>query len=72
MGSGVALVGHPGLSGYASTKGAIESLVRSLRPDASVDEVESLIQDTASSAPGGETYHGAGHLDLKRLVKRAE
>lgn len=29
--SGVGLVGHPGLSGYASTKGAIEALVRSLR-----------------------------------------
>ena len=47
------------------------ALVRSLRPDASVTEVESLIRETASSAPGGETYHGAGHLDLKRLVKRA-
>ena len=29
--SGVAFVGHPGLSGYASTKGAIEALARSLR-----------------------------------------
>lgn len=29
--SGVGLVGHPGLSGYASTKGAIEALTRSLR-----------------------------------------
>lgn len=29
--SGVARVGHPGLSGYASTKGAIEALTRSLR-----------------------------------------
>ncbi len=29
--SGVGLVGHPGLSGYASTKGAIEALARSLR-----------------------------------------
>jgi subtilisin family serine protease len=47
------------------------ALVRSLRPDASVDEVESLIKETASRAPGGETYHGAGHLDLERLVKRA-
>jgi subtilisin family serine protease len=47
------------------------ALVRSLRPDASVEEVESLIQETASDAPGGETYHGAGHLDLERLVKRA-
>ncbi|WP_266081198.1 S8 family peptidase [Haladaptatus caseinilyticus] len=47
------------------------ALVRSLRPNASVEEVESLIQETANSAPGGETYHGAGHLNLKRLVKRA-
>ena len=29
--SGVALVGHPGLTGYASTKGAVEALTRSLR-----------------------------------------
>ncbi|WP_436907500.1 SDR family NAD(P)-dependent oxidoreductase [Halosimplex marinum] len=29
--SGVSLVGHPGLSGYASTKGAVEALTRSLR-----------------------------------------
>jgi NAD(P)-dependent dehydrogenase (short-subunit alcohol dehydrogenase family) len=29
--SGAGLVGHPGLSGYASTKGAIEALVRSLQ-----------------------------------------
>lgn len=29
--SGAGLVGHPGLSGYASTKGAIEAFVRSLR-----------------------------------------
>jgi NAD(P)-dependent dehydrogenase (short-subunit alcohol dehydrogenase family) len=31
MSSGAGLVGHPGLTGYASTKGAIEALVRSLR-----------------------------------------
>jgi NAD(P)-dependent dehydrogenase (short-subunit alcohol dehydrogenase family) len=29
--SGVGLVGNPGLSGYASTKGAVEALTRSLR-----------------------------------------
>ena len=29
--SGAGIVGHPGLSGYASTKGAIEALVRTLR-----------------------------------------
>ncbi len=47
------------------------ALVRSLRPDASVDEIESLIQETARMPEEGETYHGAGHLDLRRLVKRA-
>ena len=46
------------------------ALVRSLRPDASVEAVESLIRETASDAPGGEAYHGAGHLDLERLVER--
>ena len=47
------------------------ALVRSLRPDAGAGEVESLIRETAADAPGGERYHGAGHLDLRRLVKRA-
>lgn len=47
------------------------ALVRSLKPDASVDEVESLIQETASLPEEGETYHGAGHLDLDALVKAA-
>jgi subtilisin family serine protease len=47
------------------------ALVRSLRPDASPGEVESLIQETARDAPGGEQYHGAGHLDLRRLVREA-
>ena len=46
------------------------ALVRSLRPDASVSEVERLIKETASDV-GSVTYHGAGHLDLKRLVKRS-
>ena len=47
------------------------ALVRSLRPDASPEEVEALIRETARDAPGGELYHGAGHLDLTRLVNRA-
>jgi subtilisin family serine protease len=47
------------------------ALVRSLRPDASPEEVESLIRETAQRAPGGELYHGAGHLDLRALVKEA-
>ncbi len=47
------------------------ALVRSLQPDASVEEVESLIQETASMPDEGETYHGAGHLDLEALVDAA-
>jgi subtilisin family serine protease len=47
------------------------ALVRSLKPDASVEEVETLIQETASQPDEGETYHGAGHLDLEALVKAA-
>ncbi len=48
------------------------ALIRSLQPDTSVAEVESLIRETASEdEPGGEAYHGAGHLDLRRLVKAA-
>ena len=37
--SGAGLVGHPGLSGYASTKGAIEALVRSLRVELQHEDV---------------------------------
>ncbi|GAB3422774.1 hypothetical protein GCM10027435_27850 [Haloparvum alkalitolerans] len=48
------------------------ALVRSLRPDAGVAEVESLLRETATDGePGGEQYHGAGHLDLRSLVKAA-
>lgn len=37
--SGAGLVGHPGLTGYASTKGAIEALVRSLRLELQHEDV---------------------------------
>jgi len=48
------------------------ALVKSLRPDAGPQEVEQLIKDTAEEGePGGELYHGAGHLDLRNLVKEA-
>jgi NAD(P)-dependent dehydrogenase (short-subunit alcohol dehydrogenase family) len=33
VGSGVGQVGHPSLSGYAATKGAVEAFTRSLRPE---------------------------------------
>ena len=37
--SGAGVVGHPGLSGYASTKGAIEALVRTLRLELRYEDV---------------------------------
>ena len=39
--SGVGLVGNPGLSGYASTKGAIDSFTRSLRLELQNEDVHS-------------------------------
>ncbi|UIO99036.1 S8 family serine peptidase [Halobaculum sp. CBA1158] len=47
------------------------ALVRSLRPDATPDEVEGLIQETATMPEEGERYHGSGHLDLEALVRAA-
>jgi subtilisin family serine protease len=48
------------------------ALVRSLQPAASSEEVAALLRETADDkAPGGELYHGDGHLDLRRLMKRA-
>ncbi|WP_435125980.1 S8 family peptidase [Halobaculum sp. D14] len=44
------------------------ALVRSLQADASVDEVESLVRETAVDGDGTEAYHGSGHLSLPRLV----
>jgi len=60
-----------GTSMAAPQVAAAAALVRSLRPDASVAEVESLISETASLPEEGKTYHGAGHLDLEALVKAA-
>ena len=56
--SGVAHVGHPGLSGYAATKGAIEALTRSLRlelhdTDVSVTLVHPPLTNTRSAAELG-------------------
>jgi NAD(P)-dependent dehydrogenase (short-subunit alcohol dehydrogenase family) len=53
--SGAGLVGHPGLTGYASTKGAIEALVRSLRlelqhEDVAVTVMHPPLSNTRSAA----------------------
>ncbi|WP_079977624.1 S8 family peptidase [Halococcus sediminicola] len=44
------------------------ALVRSLRPEMGVREVESLIRSTARDV-GDPDYHGDGHLDLTALVR---
>lgn len=61
-----------GTSMAASQVTGAYALVRSLRPDASAEEIEDLIRETARDPPGDELYHGAGHLDLRRLLKRAD
>jgi NAD(P)-dependent dehydrogenase (short-subunit alcohol dehydrogenase family) len=58
VGSGVGLTGFPGLSGYASTKGAIEALTRTLdlelRPQGIVvNMIHPPLTRTESSAPLG-------------------
>ncbi|SIR22103.1 Short-chain dehydrogenase [Haladaptatus litoreus] len=47
--SGVGLVGHPGLSGYASTKGAVEALTRTLRLELQNENVSCTIMHPALS-----------------------
>lgn len=61
--SGAGLVGHPGLTGYASTKGAIEALVRSLRLELRHEDIACTVMHppltgTASAARIGypESY----------------
>ncbi|QLG27092.1 S8 family serine peptidase [Halorarum halophilum] len=46
------------------------ALVRSMYPEASADEVEALVRETADDL--GETLHGSGHLDLEALVEATE
>ena len=48
------------------------ALARSLRPNSSAAEVESLLRETARPAPKGPEYHGSGHLNLLGLVYRAK
>lgn len=43
-------------------------LVRSLRPDMNVKQVEELIRSTATDL-GEPDYHGDDHLDLTALVE---
>ncbi|WP_435156586.1 SDR family NAD(P)-dependent oxidoreductase [Haladaptatus sp. DFWS20] len=47
--SGVGLVGHPGLTGYAATKGAVEALTRSLRLELQHENVSCTIMHPALS-----------------------
>lgn len=54
--SGVALVGNPGLTTYASTKGAIEALTRSLRHELRHENVScSVMQPRVASTESAKT-----------------
>lgn len=48
--SGTALGGHPGMTGYASTKGAIEAFVRSLRLEFDDEEIAVTLMHPPMSA----------------------
>lgn len=56
MSSGVALGGHPGMTGYASTKGAIEAFTRSLR----LELREENVACTLMQPPMSDTRMTAG------------
>jgi NAD(P)-dependent dehydrogenase (short-subunit alcohol dehydrogenase family) len=56
--SGAGLVGHPGLSGYASTKGAIEALVRSLRLELQHENVACTLMHPPLSSTRSATELG--------------
>ncbi|MFB6073460.1 MAG: SDR family NAD(P)-dependent oxidoreductase [Haloarculaceae archaeon] len=63
--SGVGLVGHPGLSGYAATKGAIEALTRSLRLELRDQPVScTVMHPPLTATPSAE------RLDYPALVLR--
>lgn len=56
--SGAGLVGHPGLSGYASTKGAIEAFVRSLRLELQHENVACTLMHPPLSSTRSATELG--------------
>ena len=77
--SGAGLVGHPGLSGYASTKGAIEALVRSLRLELRREDVwctlmHPPLMNTGSAAEiGYPSYLMRDPADVgRKLAERIE
>lgn len=74
--SGVGLVGHPGLSGYASTKGAIEALTKSLQLELAGEGVACTVMhpalaNTRSAAEiGYPSYLLADPADVGRKLAR--
>lgn len=56
--SGAGLVGHPGLTGYASTKGAVEALVRSLRLELQHEDVTCTVMHPPLTATRSGTSLG--------------
>lgn len=77
--SGAGLVGHPGLAGYASTKGAVEALVRSLRlelrhEDVACTLVHPPLTNTRSAATIGypEKYLADPAATGRKLARKVE
>ena len=69
--SGVSLTGHPGLSGYASTKGAIEALVRSLQQELRHENVSvSLVYPPLTNTRSAATLYPESLMTAPETVGR--
>jgi len=64
--SGVGLVGHPSLSGYAATKGAMEAFTRSLRLELESDGIACTLMH-----PPATNTRSAARLDYPSFAVRA-
>jgi len=71
--SGVAPTGHPGLSGHASTKGAVEAFVRSLRLELRYENVALTLMyppatNTSSAARPGYSSYAMKDVEVGRKL----
>ncbi|WP_411963354.1 SDR family NAD(P)-dependent oxidoreductase [Haloferax sp. YSMS24] len=69
--SGVSIAGHPGLSGYASTKGAIEAFVRSLQQELRHENVScSLVYPPLTNTRSAGTLYPKSMMTAPETVGR--
>lgn len=62
--SGTAIAGHPGLTHYASTKGAVESLTKSLRQELRDEEVACTVMHPPFTGTESARQLGMGYPDF--------